>query len=312
MKIVLTGATGAIGSALTRQLLEAGHSVVGFVRSAAAGEKLQAMGAAHRPCDLLDQEDVGAAIRAERPDAIVHQATALGADIPYTRFAQLFATTNRLRTQGTDNLLSAALDAEVGKLIIQSFCGWPFAKFGPPAAAETHPFDTALPRQQRQACYALQYAEAVVNEAPLDGVALRYGGFYGPGTAVCRGGSIVADIRRRRMPIIGGGTGWWSFVHVEDAAAATVAALAPGVRGIFNIVDDEPAQAREWLPQLAKLAGAPPPLRLPRLIGHLAGAHIVSMMTETRGGLNAKARCDLDWQLRYPSWREGFAASLGG
>jgi nucleoside-diphosphate-sugar epimerase len=311
MKILLTGATGAIGKAVTASLVRHGHEVTGLVRNAAKGASLTAQGAQFAAGDVLDREQVAAIVGELRPDAIVHEATALASNVPLTRFDELFALTNRLRTEGTDNLLAAARQAAVPKMVIQSYCGWPFAKFGDPVAPETHPFDAALPWRQRDTSYALQYSEAAVMEAPLEGVALRYGGFYGPGTSLCANGSMIRDLRRRRLPIIGKGTGWWSFIHVADAAAATLAALQPGISGIFNIVDDEPAQVCEWLPYLARLAAAPAPLHVPRLVGTaLAGSTVVSMMTAARAGSNAKARRELGWQPAHASWRQGFAESL--
>lgn len=311
MKVLLTGATGAIGQAITRTLAAAGHDVVGLVRSEAKGALVRTLGGRFVVGEVLDAPRVLDIMGELEPDAIVHEATALASSIPATRFDELFALTNRLRIEGTDNLLAAAARHGVAKFVTQSFCGWPFAKFGGPAAAETHPFDAALPPRQRSTCYGLQYTEAAVAEAPLDGVALRYGGFYGPGTGIARDGAMLGEIRRRRLPVIGGGTGWWSFIHVDDAAEATLAALAPGVRGVFNIVDDEPAQVRDWLPHLARLAQAPAPVQLPRLFGQAAaGTAIVSMMTDVRGGSNAKARRALGWRPRHASWRDGFAESL--
>lgn len=310
MKILLTGATGAIGYALTRQLARAGHEVTGLVRSAEKGELVVAQGGQFVLGDTLDEALVHAAMRRVRPDAIVHEATALGNGIPVTRFDELFALTNRIRTEGTDYLLDAAAANGVAKIVVQSFCGWPLAKFGGPAASETHPFDTALPARQRSTSYALQYCEAAVAEAPLEGVALRYGGFYGPHTSICPGGSTVDDLLHRRFPILGNGGGYWSFIHVEDAAAATIAALEPGRHGVYNIVDDEPAQVCNWVPYLARLADAPAPMHLPKFVGQLVGSHVLSMMTEVRGGSNAKAKRELGWTPRYGSWRDGFAATF--
>jgi nucleoside-diphosphate-sugar epimerase len=310
MKIFLTGATGAIGKALTRQMVQAGHEVVGLVRSGNKGAQVEAQGGGFVIGDMLDPQDVRAAVRRVRPDAIVHEATALGGGIPITKFDEMFALTNQMRTKGTDYLLAAAADCDVRKIVVQSFCGWPLAKFGGAAADERHPFDAALPARQRSTSYALQYCEAAVAEAPTEGVALRYGGFYGPGTSICPGGSTVEDVLHRRLPLIGDGGGYWSFIHIEDAAAATLAALEPGRHGVYNIVDDAPARVREWVPYLAQLVGAPAPLHLPKFIGRLAGPHVVSMMTDVRGGSNAKARRELGWAPRYGNWRDGFAASF--
>jgi len=308
MKILVTGATGAVGVPIVRQLVAAGHEVVGLTRNAGRGEVLTAMGASFAVGDPLDRSAMLTIVKDVRPQAIIHEATALNAKIPVTRFDALFAETNRLRTIGTDNLLAAASECGIDKVIVQSFCGWPSAKCGDHAVPETHPFDANLPRRQRSTSYALQYQEAVVSAFAGQGVALRYGGFYGPGSGLAPGGSMIADIEKRRMPIVGDGGGHWSFIHVEDAAAATVAALEKGIRGVYNIVDDEPASVSEWLPYLARLVGAPAPMHLPKLVGYAFGGHIVSMMTSIRGGLNAKAKRDLGWQPRFASWREGFAA----
>jgi nucleoside-diphosphate-sugar epimerase len=310
MKILLTGATGAIGGAITRQFVQAGYEVTGLVRSAEKGAQVVAQGGSFVVGDTLDAKAVHAAVRRTRPDAIVHEATALGSGIPMTKFDELFALTNRIRTEGTDHLLAAAVAEGVRKIVVQSFCGWPFAKFGGPAASETHPFDAALPPRQRSTSYALQYCEAAVAEAPLESVALRYGGFYGPGTGIAPGGPMMDDILHRRVPLVGDGGGYWSFIHIEDAAAATLAALEPGRHGVYNIVDDTPAQVREWLPYLARLVGAPAPTQLPRFIGRFAGPHVVSMMTEVRGGSNAKAKRELGWTPQFADWRDGFDATF--
>jgi nucleoside-diphosphate-sugar epimerase len=255
--------------------------------------------------DGLDRDAIVTAVVAARPDAIVHQLTALAGMGSLRDFDGAFALTNRLRTEGTDNLLAAAREAGVGGFVAQSYAGWPYARSGGPVKSEDDPLDPDPVPSMRETLAAIRHLEAAVTEA--GGIVLRYGGFYGPGTGLTRGGEQVEMIRKRRFPIVGDGGGVWSFVHIDDAAAATVVALERGTPGIDNVVDDEPAPARDWLPALAAAAGAKPPRRLPRWLARLAaGEALTAMMTESRGASNAKARRELDWAPAHPSWREGF------
>jgi 2-alkyl-3-oxoalkanoate reductase len=303
MRVFLAGATGAIGSRLVPQLLGRGHQVIGSSRSAEKAERLRALGADPIALDLLDRDAVREAIAASRPDAIVHQATALAGLSDFKHFDRSFAPTNRLRTDGTDALLAAAKEAGVDRFLAQSFAGWPYAREGDPVKSEEDPLDPTPVPAMRETLGAIRHLEQVVVDA--GGIVLRYGGFYGsPDDAQ------LELVRKRRFPIVGEGRGIWSFVHLDDAADATVLALERGIPGIYNIVGDEPAPVREWLPALAAAIGAKPPRRVPRWLARLAsGESGVAIMTEVRGASNAKAKDELGWTLRYPSWREGFVAA---
>src|SRR5215218_2459521 len=243
----------------------------------------------------------------------VHQLTALAGTISFRGFDQAFALTNRLRTEGTDHLLEAARAAGTRRFVAQSFAGWPFARVGGPVKTEGDPLDPDPPAELRRTLDAIRHLEsAVLGTEGIEGVVLRYGGFYGPGTSAGEGGFMLEDLRRRRFPLVGAGTGVWSFVHIDDAATATVAAVERGAPGIYQIVDDDPAPVSEWLPALAAAIGARPPLRVPAWVARLAGgAHGVVLMTEARGASNAKARRELGWRPAWPSWRQGFRDGLG-
>jgi nucleoside-diphosphate-sugar epimerase len=311
MKIFLAGATGAVGQALVPLLTSHGHTVTGTTRSPAKVEALRALGAEPVVVDGLDRDGVRAAVAAARPDAIVHQMTALGGDLDLRKFERTFATTNRLRTEGTDHLLAAAREAGVERVVAQSFGGWPYARTGGPVKTEDEPLDPDPPAQMRTTLDAIRRLEDAVTGA--GGIALRYGGFYGPGTDFAPGGEQWEMVQARKFPLVGDGGGVWSFVHIEDAAAATLAALERGTPGrIYNIVDDDPAPVREWLPAVAKALGAPPPRHLPRWVGRLFGAHMVVMMCEIRGASNERARRELGWTPTWPSWRDGIAALAAG
>jgi len=253
------------------------------------------------------------AVVAARPEVVVHQLTALAGMTSFRRPDQGFALTNRLRTEGTDHLLEAARAAGARRFVAQSFAGWPFARVGGPVKTEDDPLDPDPPAQLRRTLDAIRHLEsAVLGTEGLEGVVLRYGGFYGPGTSAGEGGFMLDDLRRRRFPLVGAGTGVWSFVHIDDAATATVAAVERGAPGIYQIVDDDPAPVSEWLPALAAAVGAPPPRRVPAWVARLAGgAHGVVLMTEARGASNAKARRELGWRPAWPSWRQGFRGGLG-
>jgi nucleoside-diphosphate-sugar epimerase len=305
MRVFVTGATGAIGARLVPQLVERGHEVIGTSRSAGKGDRLRAQGADAVVLNVLDREAVREAVRAARPEAIVHQATALAGLTDFKHFDRSFAQTNRLRTEGTDALLAAAHEAGVRRFVAQSFAGWPYARQGGPVKTEDDPLDPTPVPAMRETLDAIRHLEHAALDA--GGIALRYGGFYGsPDDAQ------LELVRKRRFPIVGDGGGIWSFVHLDDAATATVLALERGAPGIYNVVDDEPAPVREWLPALAKAIGAKPPRRVPRLLARLlAGEAGVALMTEIRGAMNGKAKRDLGWTLRYPSWRDGFRAAYG-
>jgi nucleoside-diphosphate-sugar epimerase len=311
MRIFLAGASGAIGSRLVPLLVDAGHEVTGTTRSPAKAEALRAAGAEPVVLDALDRPAVLAAIGAARPDAVIHQLTALTGMGALRDFDGTFALTNRLRTEGTDNLLEGARLAGASRFLAQSYAGWPYSRDGGPVKAEDDPLDPHSIPSMRQSLAAVRHLEATVTAA--NGIVLRYGNLYGPGTGLAAGAEQVELVRKRRFPVVGGGAGVWSFIHVDDAAAATLAALERGAPGaIYNVVDDDPAPVAEWLPALAAAARARPPRRVPRWVGRLAaGPALTTMMTDVRGASNAKARRELAWQPAYASWRDGFRAALG-
>ncbi|MDX6655900.1 MAG: hypothetical protein QOH62_693 [Solirubrobacteraceae bacterium] len=304
MNIFIAGATGAVGRTLIPLLVDHGHIVTGTSRSPEKAAALEALGATGVVVDGLDRDAVLAAVRAAQPDAIVHQMTAL-AGLDLRRVERAFATTNRLRTEGTDHLLAAA--REVGASVVaQSFAGWPYEPVGGPVKTEDDPLDPDPPKQLRTTLAALRHVEDTVTAA--GGMALRYGGFYGPGTGMSPGGDQWDAIRARKFPLIGDGGAVWSFCHVEDAALATVAALERPLPGaVLNVCDDDPAPLREVLPALATAIGAPAPRHIPRWVARLMGAHVVHMMCTARGASNARAKRELAWRPSRPSWREGFA-----
>ena len=300
MRVFVAGASGAIGRRLVPQLLDRSHEVVGSTRSEEKARELRDLGAEPVMLDVLDEDAVQKTFAESRPDAVVHEATALSGAIDYRHFDRGFAKTNRLRTAGTDTLLAAARAVGARRFVAQSFTSWPYARVGGPVKTEEDPLDPDPPSEIRETLAAIRHLEQATVDA--DGIALRYGGFYGsPDDAQ------IEAVRKRRFPIVGGGDGITSFVHLEDAAAATVLAVESATSGIYNVVDDEPAPAREWLPVLAAAVGAKPPRRVPTwLARRLAGDVVVAMMTEARGASNAKAKRELGWSLRYPSWRQGF------
>jgi nucleoside-diphosphate-sugar epimerase len=265
--------------------------------------------------DALDPDAVAQAVASAEPEVIVHQLTALSGEFDMRHIDRFFENTNRLRTEGTDYLLAAARAVGAKRFVAQSFAGWPAARTGGPVQAEDAAFDPDPPRQLRAMLDAIRHLEDAVTGANwLDGVVLRYGGFYGPGTTLSAapGAAHTEAIRKRQFPVVGDGGGVWSFIHIRDAAEATAVAVELGERGIYNVVDDEPAPTRDWLPELARALGAKPPRHVPRWLGRLlAGEAATVMMTEVRGASNAKAKRELGWQPRYPSWREGFATGLG-
>ena len=303
MRVFVAGASGAIGTRLVPRLVDRGHEVIGTSRSAAKAERLRALGAEPVALELLDGAAVRRAVLQAAPDAIVHQATSL-AELTFSRnFDRTFAKTNRLRTEGTDALLAAAREAGVDRFVAQSFASYRNARVGGPVKTEDDPLDPAPVATTRESSAAMRYLEEVVTNA--GGIALRYGIFYGAAND-----GLIEPVRKRQYPIVGDGGGVASFIHLDDAAAATVLALEHDGPGIFNVVDDEPAPVREWLPVLAEALGAGPPRRFPRWLARLvAGEAAVVMGTEARGASNAKAKRELGWEPRYPSWREGFVAA---
>ncbi|HEU0023264.1 MAG TPA: NAD(P)-dependent oxidoreductase [Thermoleophilaceae bacterium] len=314
MRVFLAGGSGVVGERLVPALAQAGHTVVALTRSPGKIEAVRALGAEPAVADALDREALEAAVREAQPEAVIHQLTAIPDRLNVRKIARDFEFTNRLRTEGTDNLLEAARAAGARRFVAQSFAGWPYARVGGPVKDEDDPLDSDSPGQMRPILDAIRHLEsAVTGAADLEGIVLRYGPFYGPGTSMAADGAIVEEIRKRRFPIVGSGGGVWSFVHVDDVASATVAALERGRPGIYNIVDDEPATVSEWLPVVAEAAGAKPPRRVPAWVGRLAsGPHGVAMMTDIRGASNAKAKRELGWQPAHSSWREGFRVELGG
>jgi 2-alkyl-3-oxoalkanoate reductase len=295
LRIFIAGASGTLGRRLVPQLAARGHHVVGTTRSR-AGELL-ALGAEPVVLDPLDAAAVHEAVVRAEPDIVVHQLTALSGLGMTRNFDKAFAVTNRLRTEGTDHLIAGARAAGARRLVWQSYAGWPYAREGSALKTEDDPLDPEPPADARESLAAIRYLETAVLNSGLEGVALRYGGFYGPGTSLDEGGEHRELIRKRRFPIGGDGAGMWSFVHIDDAAAATVEAIEGGPTGIFNVVDDAPATAAEWLPALSERLGARPPRRVPAWLVRLAGGpQALSMMTRTRAASNAKAKRELGWR----------------
>ncbi|HEY8523897.1 MAG TPA: NAD(P)-dependent oxidoreductase [Acidimicrobiales bacterium] len=315
MRVFVAGATGAIGRQLVPQLVAAGHDVTGMTRSPAKVDQIRALGAEPVVADALDAVAVARAVGESEPEVIVHQLTALSGD-PDLRHPERFtAQTNRLRTEGTDHLLAAGRAVGVRRFVAQSIVALgTYARTGGPVKTEDDPQDDDLPAPWQPGADAIRYVEdAVTGIDWADGLALRYGAFYGPGTSFTTDPEelMIRLIRKRRFPIIGDGSGVWSFIHVEDAASATAAAVERGPAGVYNVVDDEPAPVRAWLPYLAEQLGAKKPMRVPRVLGRLlAGEAPVLQMTEVRGASNAKARRELGWEPRWSSWRTGFAKGL--
>jgi 2-alkyl-3-oxoalkanoate reductase len=303
MRVFVAGASGAIGTRLVPQLIDRGHEVVGTFRSSGNADPVRALGAEPIALDLLDARAVRKAVLETEPDAIVHQATAL-ADVRFSRnLDRTFAQTNRLRTEGTDALLAAAKEADVSRFVAQSFASARYAREGGPVKTEEDPLDPTPVATTRETNAAMRYLDEAVTGA--GGIALRYGGFYG-----APNDGLLEPVRKRQFPIVGDGGGVTSFIHLADAAAATVLALEHDEPGIYNIVDDEPAPVREWLPVLADVLGAKPPRHFHRWLARLfAGEAAVMLGTESRGASNAKAKRELGWELRYPTWRRGFVTA---
>jgi nucleoside-diphosphate-sugar epimerase len=321
MKVFVAGATGALGRVLVPQLVVAGHEVVGMTRSASKQDLVRSLGARPVVADALDPDAVAQAVAAAEPEVIVHQLTALSgklsaSDMRHPDRASSAIMTNRLRTEATDHLLAAGRAVGARRFVAQSFGAFRFARTGGPVHTEAEalgPDDPPAAMRAAQAAY-LYLERAVTSIDWGEGLALRYGGFYGPGTSISRAPDAVmaAPIRKRRFPIVGDGGGVWSHIHIEDAVAATVAAIDHGQPGVYYVVDDEPAPVHEWLPVLASALDAKPPRHVPRWVGRLLAGEVATvMMTEASGASNAKAKRELGWQPSYASWRQGFAHGLG-
>jgi len=320
MRVFVAGASGALGAQLVPKLVAAGHEVVAMTRTASKQDRLRALGARPVVADALDPDAVARAVGEAEPEVIVHELTALSGkmsirDARHPDRSSMAKMTNRLRTEATDHLLAAGRAVGARRFVAQSFGAFRYARTGGPVQTEADPLDPNPPAPLRPVVEGLLYLEDAVTTIDWgEGLALRYGGFYGPGTSISLApdAQMAAPIRKRRFPIVGDGGGVSSFVHIEDAAAATVAAVERGQPGIYYIVDDEPAPVRQWLPVLASALGAKPPRRVPRWLGRLvAGEAATVVMTDVRGASNAKAKRELGWQLRYPSWRLGFTKGLG-
>jgi nucleoside-diphosphate-sugar epimerase len=308
MRVFVAGASGALGRHLVPGLVAAGHQVTATTRTPGKVARLRAAGAEPVVVDGLDREAVIAAVRAAKPEVIVHQMTALADLRSLRKVDREFAATNQLRTRGTDNLLAAAEQAGTRRVVAQGH-NFVYERSGGPVKTEDDPLDRRPIASAARTVAAIRYVDETVPRTAPEGIVLRYGSFYGPGAS----DPLLEAVRKRQMPVIGGGTGTWSFIEISDAAAATLAAVEGGEPGVYNVVDSDPAPVAEWLPYLAEVAGAKPPLRLPAWLGRLlAGEFVVAQMTDGRGASNEKARKELGWEPRYASWREGFRAWVGG
>ena len=313
MRVFVAGATGVMGRQLLPLLVQAGHKVTGMTRSEDRAASIRQVGAAPVVCDVFEREEIVDAVRAARPDVVIHQLTSIPKRLDLRKAAEQLAPTNRLRSEGTSILIEAAGRAGARRFIAQSIA-FAYDPAGDSLATEEDPLHRIVPPQFADILGAVQTLERTVLGAnALEGVVLRYGYFYGPGTIYARDGSFAQDVSRRRMPLVGHGGGVFSFIHINDAARATVAALGESDAGVYNIVDDDPAPVREWLPYYAEQLGARRPFRVPRWLGRLAaGSYAVYLMTEQRGASDWKAKERLGWAPEYGSWREGFRAELEG
>ena len=309
MRVLVAGATGVMGRQLLPRLADAGHEVFAMVRKESDGPAVTELGAVPVFADALDRAAVEAAVRQAAPEVIVHQLTAIRHVDP-RHMARSFAATDRLRTEGTDNLLAAARAVGVRRFVAQSNGGFTYGRTGGPIKTEQDPLDPTPIRPMASMIAAVKHLEeAVLGADWTEGVVLRYGAFYGPGTSMAPGSEQFELIRTRKFPVVGDGGGVWSFIHIADAAEATVAAVENGGRGVYNIVDDDPAPVAVWLPELAAKLGAKKPMRVPRFVGRLAAGEAgVVLMTELRGASNAKAKGELGWRPAHPTWRESIAA----
>lgn len=313
MKIFLAGATGAIGKRLLPQLVAAGHTVTGTTRTPDKADSIRKAGAKSEIVNALDKNEVLEAVQRTEPEVIIHELTGVPSRFNLRRFDEAFALTNRLRTEGTDYLLAAARTVGCRRFIAQSYAGLPYARSGPWVKNEEDALLSTPEPEARETFRAILHVEsAVLGGTAIEGFVLRYGSFYGPGTSMGVGGSVLDDIRQRRFPIVGKGTGYWSFLHIDDAASATLAAVESKSPGLYNICDDEPAPVSEWLPFLAGVIGAKVPRHIPSWLGRMAiGSFGMAMMNEIRGASNQKAKSQMHWELKWPTWRQGFCEGLG-
>ncbi|HLU33008.1 MAG TPA: NAD(P)-dependent oxidoreductase [Natronosporangium sp.] len=313
-RVFLAGATGVVGRRLVPALVARGYEVVGTTRHQRKTDLIRDAGAEPVVLDPLDRSAVVSAVVEAKPDVVIHQLTALG-EIPldYKRFDQHFAATNLLRTKGVHILMDAAIRAGARRFIAQSYAGWPAERTGGPVKTEDDPLDPHPVAGARNSHAAIRELESTVTgTTDIEGVVLRYGGFYGPSTGFEHGGPLLKLVQQRKLPVVGRGTGVWSLVHIDDVAAPTVAAVEEGAPGIYHITDDEPAPISEWLPYLARVVDAKPPRRVPVWLAKpMVGELGVAMMTSIRGAANGKAKATFGWRLKYPTWRQGFRSGLG-
>ena len=311
-KVFVAGATGALGRRLVPLLVLKGYNVTALTRSPEKAATLGKMGAQPVVADALNREAIITAVDQAKPEVVIHQMTGLARMKSFRKFDQEFALTSRLRTEGLDYLLEAARASGVRRFIVQSYGNWNYERVGGVVKSENDPLDPNPPAAMSKTLAAIRYLESAVTRAgEVEGLALRYGNFYGPGAYISELGRFVQMVRGRKLPIIGDGAGVWSHVHLDDAATATIAAIENGAPGVYNIADDEPAPIAVWLPDLANAVGAKPPRHIPLWLGRLVGGEpMISMFTQIRGASNAKAKRELKWQLAYPSWRLGFRRGL--
>jgi nucleoside-diphosphate-sugar epimerase len=312
VRVFVAGASGAIGRRLVPLLAGAGHEVTGMTRSSGKAEALRELGAEPVVCDAFDRDRLRAAVEAARPDVVVHELTDLPDALDPRKLRDQLASTDRLRSEGTRNLVDAAVAAAAPRVVAQSIA-FAYRFDGEGLKTERDPLNLDAPPEFRRSVEALRDLERAVTETEgIEGIVLRYGYFYGPGTSYAPDGSTAAAVRGRRFPVVGRGQGVFSFIHVDDAAQATLHAVDRGAPGIYNVVDDDPAPVREWLPAFAEAVGAPPPRRVPRLLARIgAGRYATELSTRQRGASNARAKAGLGWEPRIPSWRQGFRESLG-
>lgn len=312
MKIFVAGSTGAVGKHLLPLLKEKKHEVVALTRTPEKSRLVEELGATPVIADVFNKDELISAIRKAEPEVVIHQLTALTGAGNFKKFDEEFALTNRFRTEVLDTMLEAARSVGSRRFIAQSFSGWPFAREGGPVKTEEDPLDPTPPKSFSKTLAAIRQLEDTIRSAEdVGGIALRYGIFYGPGTGIAKDGNIVEAIKKHKLPLVGDGGGIWSFTHIEDVAGSTVAAIANGSPGIYNVVDDEPAPVSTWLPYLAEALGAKPPQKLPVWLARFfIGEGGVSMMTKIRGASNTKAKHELNWTPKYKSWREGFVKGL--
>ena len=312
MKIFLAGATGAIGRQLVPQLVEAGHEVTAITRSESRLAELRDVGAEPVLCDVFDAGWLGSVVAQAEPDAVINQLTDLPQSLNPRKLGEYYAANNRVRREGTQNLLSAALGAGVRRFIVQGAAYWYAPSDGPVKTEEASLYLDAPPPIGPAVETIKHVEDAVLSAEGIDGVVLRYGMFYGPGTWYAKDGDVGRQVRKRRYPMIGKGEGIYSFIHIDDAASATVAALEEARPGVYNVVDDEPASAAEWMPVYAEALGAKRPPRVPAFVARLiVGKALVEWMLGLRGASNEKIKKELGWSPRYESWRRGFFESLG-